>query len=373
MPERHFIVRPRPYDFEWGGHNQASTYPGTWEGQRGHGDDSPQFPALRRPRKHVIYYRNLHPSSDWEEVFRETNGNINRGEGQQINPWNLENMAEREMPKFECVIYPGTTGYAIEWAGNRANDRAAAKIEVFRPEDPVPSPSQVNWMADVGDDSRFKITKFVGIHRDGHYVNLFDPAVDCYLPMMSSEGYFWIERDAVEWYPQLGNVTVLVGALNVRNAPGIVGEKIGLLNYMDVVEIKKYYPTMGNIWGLTDYGWIALRYQPYPGFQYYYEPTSFHLFSPPALRPYRTLSGSLPVFQDGSNNDYNLTNQAMINIFYQAAATVNENGWVWIEQAGLTSMAVPRENRSLPYSGPNIETIIGLDEIQKEKLLEIIQ
>ncbi|NOH13050.1 MAG: SH3 domain-containing protein [Chloroflexi bacterium] len=367
-----FITRERTDVPVWGG---AKCYPGSIEGQRGHGDNSPQIPATRRPKAHVAFYRDLHPEPDWEEAFRPTNGNINFLDGQQlIDPAKIEQLSEKEMPKFENITYPGNTHRAKKWAGNRAKGNAAALIPTWMPGEPAPDPQKINWRTDWGTDERLMIAKFVGICKDGgRYVNLFDPAVDNFLPLFTPDGEMWIEKGFVEWYPDLGPVTVRAWPhLNVRNSPGITGEKIGELDYGTTVEILEYYPSMGDVWGLTAYGWIALRYQPWPGFRNYYEPNTWSLMSPPALRPYRQLPGVLPIIQQTGMPPYPLiSNQRMINIFYQAAAP--GNGWMWIERAGLTSMAVPRSNRQELYDGPPIEDIVGLEDEAKDKILELLE
>ena len=68
-----------------------------------------------------------------------------------------------------------------------------------------------------------------------------------------------------------------------------------------------------------------------------------------------------------------LSNQDIINLFYQAAARSGENGWTWIEDAGLVGLAATREMRMKPYHGPKIEDLAGLSESQKEVLQEVIQ
>ena len=67
-----------------------------------------------------------------------------------------------------------------------------------------------------------------------------------------------------------------------------------------------------------------------------------------------------------------LTNQKMINLFYRAAPPISDAYWNWIERAGLTSMAIPDTNRSLPYSGPKIEVLPGLNNAEKDALLALL-
>ena len=68
----------------------------------------------------------------------------------------------------------------------------------------------------------------------------------------------------------------------------------------------------------------------------------------------------------------NLENQDIINIFFRAAATLNEAGWNWIVSAGLTYMAIPQENRRKPYTGPRMEDLPHLSDAQKGTLLQAL-
>lgn len=60
-----------------------------------------------------------------------------------------------------------------------------------------------------------------------------------------------------------------------------------------------------------------------------------------------------------------LTNQAMINSFYNAADVLRANGWALIERAGLESMA---DDRQGIYRGPAVENMAGLSAPEKEVL-----
>lgn len=67
-----------------------------------------------------------------------------------------------------------------------------------------------------------------------------------------------------------------------------------------------------------------------------------------------------------------LFNQDVINMFYQAAARYGENGWTWIETAGLTGLAATRSIREKPYRGQKFEDLTGLSDTQKQALLEVL-
>ncbi|UCD42826.1 MAG: glycoside hydrolase family 25 protein [Chloroflexota bacterium] len=66
-----------------------------------------------------------------------------------------------------------------------------------------------------------------------------------------------------------------------------------------------------------------------------------------------------------------VTNQDMINIFLQASSATLY--WEWIVEAGLESMAVPRENRAKLYSGPKLEDLPGLEDVEKDALLAALK
>lgn len=63
-----------------------------------------------------------------------------------------------------------------------------------------------------------------------------------------------------------------------------------------------------------------------------------------------------------------LTNQGMINAFFNAAKSLNQPFWEMIERAQLAHMAVPTENRTRLYTGPKIEDLPGLNKEEKTAL-----
>jgi hypothetical protein len=62
-----------------------------------------------------------------------------------------------------------------------------------------------------------------------------------------------------------------------------------------------------------------------------------------------------------------MTNQDMINLFL-TASSLNQY-WKWIEDAQLEYMAIPKQNRSKPYTGPKIEDLPNLSGAIKAALL----
>jgi hypothetical protein len=339
--------------WSWGGNHQSTTYPATVPGMRE--NLKSKVTRKRWPKNLVMFYRDLN-AFNLEYAFKVTNGNINNGDpAQQIDPAELDSLSKEEMPKFEVITYVGNT-HIVKGITSKSVilDTLDFSADYFDCE-------KVNYK------SSLYVSKFSAIREDGLLFNLFNPPDDNFLPIVSYD-VFHIPLERAELYPPLGSVTVTGGeSVNIRDAPGIEGEKIGTLPFGVSVNVKKYFPTMGNVWGLTEYGWIALRYQSYPGAQKYYEPTSWKLETAPPPRPYRTLPGFTL-----KEPTYPITNQTMINIFYTAGGKLDVDGWILIDRAGLTYMAIPDENRQLMYMGPKIEEIPTLNDKEKDVILAVL-
>lgn len=340
-------------DWSWGGAHQSTTYPATVPGMLE--NLKSKITRKRWPKNLVLFYRDLN-SFNLEYAFKVTNGNINNGDpAQQIDPAELENLTKDEMPKFEVITYVGNT-HVVKGINSKSVilDTLDFNAEYYDSE-------VVNYKSSV------YVSKFSAIREDGLLFNLFNPPDDNFLPLVSYD-VFHIPLERAELYPPLGNVTVTGSeGLSIRDTPGIEGDKIGILPYGVTVNVKQYFPTMGNVWGLTEYGWIALRYQSYPGAQNYYEATTWKLETAPPPRPYRTMP-SLTV----KESTYSITNQTMINIFYTAGGKLDIHGWTLIDRAGLTFMAIPDSNRQLMYTGPKIEEIPTLSDHEKDVILSIL-
>jgi hypothetical protein len=68
-----------------------------------------------------------------------------------------------------------------------------------------------------------------------------------------------------------------------------------------------------------------------------------------------------------------MTNQDMINLIFRAAEPFTAEPWPdWIERADLEELAIPEENRHLPYMGPKIENFPNLSELEKNAILAIM-
>jgi hypothetical protein len=67
-----------------------------------------------------------------------------------------------------------------------------------------------------------------------------------------------------------------------------------------------------------------------------------------------------------------MTNQDMINIIFSAAAPYTRDPWNdWIVPADLEPLAIPFENRVLPYTGPKIKDLPGLTVPEKSAILAL--
>lgn len=68
-----------------------------------------------------------------------------------------------------------------------------------------------------------------------------------------------------------------------------------------------------------------------------------------------------------------MNNQDMINLIFRAARGLTPNPWQdLILKAGLEFLAVPDENRGLPYTGPRIENLPNLTNEEKSAILALI-
>jgi lysozyme len=63
------------------------------------------------------------------------------------------------------------------------------------------------------------------------------------------------------------------------------------------------------------------------------------------------------------------SNQDIINLFFRAAAPFTQEPWEWVVQADLENLAIPAENRQLPYTGPRFEDLDNLSQAQINALL----
>ena len=65
-----------------------------------------------------------------------------------------------------------------------------------------------------------------------------------------------------------------------------------------------------------------------------------------------------------------MSNQDMINLIFTAAEPFTDDPWnFWVVRAHLESLAVPSENRVLPYTGPRIEDLPNLTNEEKSAIL----
>ncbi|MEM6428463.1 MAG: hypothetical protein AAF708_04420 [Deinococcota bacterium] len=90
-------------------------------------------------------------------------------------------------------------------------------------------------------------------------------------------------------------------------------------------------------------------------------------YSGPEIRDIPTLSaeeqdaifGLLPMV---SPTETVYTNQDVINAVYEAAGMRGQDGWVWLQKAGLTYLV---NNREVLYSGPDLNSIQGFSDDER--------
>ena len=212
--------------WSWGGAHQSTVYPATVPGMRENLNS--KVTRKRWPKNLVLYYRDLN-YFNLEYAFRVTNGNINNGDPfQQIDPNELDSLTE--MPKFEVISYVGNT-HVVKGISSKSVllDTLDFNSQYF-------DSKTVNYKTSV------YVSKFSAIRADGLLFNLFDPADDNFLPLVSYD-VFYIPFERAELYPPLGNVVVTSdGGLSIRDKPGIEGEKISMLPYGVTVKVKRYFP-----------------------------------------------------------------------------------------------------------------------------------
>jgi lysozyme len=77
------------------------------------------------------------------------------------------------------------------------------------------------------------------------------------------------------------------------------------------------------------------------------------------------VAGKAPEPKPEPDNIPHVKNQVMVNAFYYV---FGQAYWDKVQSAGLTRMAIPSSNRTLPYSGPPIEELPNLTDQEKKAL-----
>ncbi|KAA3645346.1 MAG: hypothetical protein DWQ07_12830 [Chloroflexi bacterium] len=194
-------------------------------------------------------------------------------------------------------------------------------------------------------------------------------------------GFLFVWKPRVELFPPLNAVAVTseIG-LNVRSTPEVPagdynGNFVRTLSKGDVVQGLRYLPLGPNVWlQIAEREFICICWYQHAGFSSprYYTNWMMQTFpAPPPITP--VISGVLPDLDLPHSGEQHPSytgkvNQDMVNAFFQAAAP--ENGWPWVQRAGLTYMAEPGSNRPLPYTGPTIDEMTGLTAEEKGLLLK---
>jgi len=252
------------------------------------------------------------------------------------------------IPRFECL----TTGGNIHQI-KQIKKGAGVEVVTFGMDEPAPDAAVTNYKTDL------RIAKFTALRIDGLLFNLFDDR-DIYWPIRSPKPA-WLPWEDVIVFPDLGNVTTSVN-LNVRKQPGIEGELVDVLPAGSRVKLEAYFPSMGNIWALTAYGYIALRYQPLRNYYGHYYTTTWRLGQVSPRRPKADLPGPLPLFS--MVLPAGTTNQIVINAFYRVYGWPKY--WAKLVETGLAWPLVT--NRQALYTGP-LFSELGLLPGDEERLL----
>ena len=277
-PTQTYIPRMNCPDWGgWGGANESDGYPAT-RPIFPTSDSGSKLPATRWPSEWVKYFKHLN-ITNLRDSFDIANGIINNVNGQvQVEPpYDID--ALEEMPKLENISCVGS----IHIAEGRTDERV--RIRTWHYWD-MPN-FDLNFRNSVG------IVKFTGIMRDtGILINLYSGATDCYWPLCIRDGEAWIDQEEVEYFPELGWITIGNRDLIARSGPEVRYSQVGVLYKEASVPITRYHPSGYDVWGRVgvnqgDEWWIPLRYQTTFGSQKYLEPTSWHLETIPGCKPWQ--------------------------------------------------------------------------------------
>jgi hypothetical protein len=339
-----------------------------WKGQK--------LNRLRFPLEWLKYYRDLN-EKDLESAFRMTNGTINRGSRQQIDYRKIDQFADpKEGPMFEMIIYGCNPVIVDELIADSHGNPKGIKIATFKPGKNAPDARLVNYKTSIYVHSFTAIHENGSIHglgicgryADNYYFAINDS--DCWINMKDS-----FTNHRIELFPRLPmSVTVLVErGLNIRSAPSTKGKILETLAYETSIDITQYFPTMGDIWGLTRSGWLPLRYQPIKASAYYSHYTTWQMQTPAPVRPMHPIPGELPGISSTPEPPPQTTKscQDVINAFYWGLVPqFYDRGEVWskvIEPLGLSWLA---DDRSAVYTGSPIDEFDELSELQKQAIKE---
>jgi len=292
------VMRSSLDDF-WGGHAQADTYPLVVPLRIKDGADATQHPRRRLSKEWMLFVRDLNSHEPMDPdgnpdavnvIFKVEAGWINEAGDptQQIDPWQIENLPEEEMPKPEFIVSSGTVVRILERTGT------GVLLDTFRTTDTPPNATEVNHMT-----AATRIVHFMAGHRDGYYVNISSGArtgiaQDVYFPLIAPDDAWVPFKDKyctnrIEFLPSVPRTVTTVERLSVRSFPDVEnGSQLDVLDPYKTVTIDKYYPCHTGIWARTVGGWIALQYLPSPGFNIAFYYTDWTLESMPPIRPRHT-------------------------------------------------------------------------------------
>jgi hypothetical protein len=272
----------------WGGEAQADTYPLVVPLRTRDGADATQHPKRRLSKEWFLFVRDLN-SYDMDAVsiiFKVEAGWINglSDPRQQIDPWQIENMDDDEMPKPEFIVSSGTVVNVLERTGS------GVRIDAFDITDKPPLASEVDH-----ETASTRIVHFMSGHKNGYYTNISSGSIsgmakDVYFPVMAP-GEAWVpfkdrfSQNRIEFFPKLPQIVLLNQTLTVRVSPDIYAESVGYIQTGHTATITQYYPCPTGVWGRVVDGWIAIQYLPYKGYSAAKYFTNWRLESIPPLRP----------------------------------------------------------------------------------------
>jgi len=278
------VFRSALDDF-WGGNNQADTYPLVVPLRRSGVKDSPQYSRQRLSRDWFLFVRdqlNKHHIQAVNIIFKVEAGWINGQD--QIDPWDIEQLPEDELPKPEFIVSSGSVVRVLE------RNHIGVSIDTFNISDPAP-PKDVTF-----ENAGTRIIHFMAGHKGGYYVNITSGSTDnrsydTYFPLIAP-GEAWIHfkdkfcSNRVEFLPALPRVVTTNSALAVREYPSVLLDNV--IEYLPpgkTITIHRYFPSPTGLWGEVVNGWIALQYLPYEGYSVAKYFTDWNVSGIPALRP----------------------------------------------------------------------------------------
>lgn len=290
------------------------------------------------------------------------NTSTNKGFG-----WKFGDYIPLELPadkpvNAECVI---CTGNAM--AGDVIKSGSLMPIHYLLSDKPQGDYYHQPWLW----SKATSLSKYTGA------IGLWDGA-DIYYPLLNKLAEIYMPLEWLEPFPALpfkGKV-MESGGLNVREDPTVNGQWLRKLKVNTPITIVSYHLWGSDVWGqLEGGGWVCLCYAlPYRrGFEYY---SSWHMETDPPLgtigrveQPVSDFSSVPTELPTPDGTYYGMSNQQVINAFYQAAEVLKVDGWALIDKAGMTWLV---EERQAVYEGALIEKNERLMRYEQQLISEYL-